>query len=882
MSSIPDTSRDVRRAPAVSPYFRSKLRKPKPSARHVRRARLVDLLDHLGELPVTLVVAPAGSGKTSLVADWLAQAPGPAAWLSVDDADRDIVRFWTGLVSALEECVPGCGAKSLSLLKRTHGVTDAVHCLLAGFADARPGPVRLVVDDLHRIDSTPDVVDSIGTLVEHLPPDLHLVLVSRRVPGLPVERLQASGRLAEVRFPQLRFSQAEAIEMLGRLTPSMAPADVEAAAEHAGGWAAALQLNALAARVVHAQPVATSDRVEQDRLVDDYLWRDVLRAEDPRVIDVLLDIATVVRVNPSLAEALTGRPDALDRLLEAEARGLFVHRLDAAPWFEVHALVRQSLLNELGKRGGDRLLEQHARAARWFEEAGDCTMSIEHWLAADRPRDALRVLAATTTALYDTGRGATIVQVLEQIPLSVATSDLEAMMELAWCHLLVDLDQFVESVKHTAVAAARMEVGPAPGARLRMLEAISSVVTGDWDRGRAQAPEALAALGDAFSTDPVVRFGRDMIARGHALSESWNELGPDIDELRRSSTLDPERHVAFEGTRALGLALAGQPVDALRVAAGVRRTADVGNLTILRAELAIAEAVALRELGDRPRADEALATLATTSAGPVAYSPILARMAVVEQHLGHGDLDPARTRFAELESAVRRQFPGRGAQSWLARVGTRVALADGQVEQARAWAERVDDAFWGPVSLARIDFESGDPESATARLEGAEPRCVRHQVVRDLLLARAAASTAVSDKLVAAAIGTAAAYGLVQTVTDEGLDVLEMVERAAWSAPQEWLDRLRRLATSEAALPRRVSGLVEVLTEREREVLRLLPSRLTLREIADELFVSRNTLKFHLRVIYRKLGVNSRAEAVSAARALRSSPAHGDTFTFAH
>jgi LuxR family maltose regulon positive regulatory protein len=184
--------------------------------------------------------------------------------------------------------------------------------------------------------------------------------------------------------------------------------------------------------------------------------------------------------------------------------------------------------------------------------------------------------------------------------------------------------------------------------------------------------------------------------------------------------------------------------------------------------------------------------------------------------------------------------------------------------------------------MARVDLETGDLESATARLDGVAARCVRHEVVRNLLLARAATSPEVSGKLMSAAIGTAATYGLVQTVTDEGPDVLELVERAAWSAPQEWLDRVRRLAASDLELPSRVHGLIENLTERERQVLRLLPSRLTLREIADELFVSPNTLKFHLRVIYRKLGVNSRVDAAAAARMMRSSPAQRDKSTFAH
>ncbi len=869
MSTRSSRAARAHRAPTVSSYFGAKFRVRAPSAPFVERPRLTDLLDQMADVPVILVVAPAGSGKTSLAAHWLTHADGASAWLALEDADGDIVSFWAGVIGALDESVPGCGTEALIRLKRPDGVAEAAHALIAAFAGGEHGPVRLVIDDLHRVDANIGIIRSLEVLIEHLPAGLQLVLLSRRSPDLATERLQARGRLAQVRFPQLRFSQAESVEMLSLLAPAMADGEVASAAERADGWAAALQLSALATRSVRAQPVATSPWVEHDRIVDDYVWRELLEAEDTAVVGTLLATCVVERVNPSLAEALTGRADAMQHLVAAEARGLFVHRLDAHSWYEVHALVRQMLRNELERRSPDLLLAQHARAARWFEEAGEHTAALDHWIAAGRLREALRLLASTTAVLYDTGREATIMRVMSHIPLGVATADIESMMEYAWCHLLVNVDGFVEAVNQASAAAARTEVAPLLRARLSTLEAIALTVTGEWVRGQAQISQALDAFEGRFRADPVGRFGWNMVARGIALAESWDDLAPDVVGARRALALDPGRQVAYEGTRALGLALAGQPVDALRVAAGVRRVADVNNMAILRAEIALAEALARRELGDDERAEKDLDRLTLTDAGPVTYSRVLAGMALVEHYLGRGDVEGARGRFTEIETWLLLDLRGRDAGSWLGRLGTRIALAEGDAELARRWAAEIDDAFWGPLSRARIDLASGDRRGAAIHLDAADARCVRHQVVRDLLCARAEPSSDRSAKAAAAAVGAAAASGLLRSVADQGPEAVELVERAAWSAPQAWLDRLRRLAATDLQVSRGSRALAEDLTEREREVLRLLPSRLSLREVADELYVSPNTLKFHLRIIYRKLGVNSRADAVEAARALR-------------
>ncbi len=858
----------VRRTPTVSSYAGAKTRVRAPAAQLLERPRLLELLDQWADVPVILVVAPAGSGKTSLAASWLARGTGNVAWLALESADSDVTTFWAGVVAALDRSMPGRGKEARRRLKRPHGGADAVPALLSMFEGTAQQPVRLVIDDLHRVDDNPAIIASLEALIENLPAQLQLVLVSRRVPDLPIERLQAGGELAQVRFSQLRFSQAESVEMLSRLAPSMSDEEVSSAAASADGWAAALQLSALAAKGVNAQPVSSSPWVERDRFVDDYVWRELLEAEDPAVIDTLVSTSVAERVNPSLAEALTGRADAAHDLIEAEGRGLFVTRLDAHSWYEVHSLVRQMLYNELARRPVDALVVQHARAAVWFEEAGEVAPALEHWIGAGRQREALRLLASSTAELYDTGREETIVRTIGKISMAAAADDVDAMMDYAWCHLLVNVEGFFEAVKQTSAGARSRELDPTQRARLSTLEAIAQTVTGDWTGGREQAAKALDGSDARLRTDPIGRFAWNMVARGIALSESWDDLGADVADVRRALVLDPERQVAHEGTRALGLALAGHPIDAVRVAAGVRRVADVGNMTILRAEVAVAEALARRELGDAP-AEQELDRLTLADPGPVTYARVLAWMALVEQYVGRGDVDRARAGFAEMETRVLLELPGRDARSWLGRLGTRVCLAERDVATALRWADQIDDPFWGPFSLARVRLASGDRAGAAEQLASADPRCVRHRVLRDLLQARTDPSPDGAAKALASAAEAAAASGIVQSVADEGPEVIELLERAAWTAPQAWLDRLRRLSAPALQLPKGSGALADELTDREREVLQLLPSRLTLREIAAELHVSLNTLKFHLRIIYRKLGVNSRSDAVEAARELR-------------
>jgi ATP/maltotriose-dependent transcriptional regulator MalT len=830
---------------------------------------LLELLDDAVEAPLTIVAAPAGSGKTSLLASWVAETTTPNAWLALDEADHDAVQVWMGLVAALEAMAPGCGTNAITALQRPGGVLEAVGALLDDLETQDLTAGVLIIDDFHQVEDDPVVITSLAVFVQHLPVWLHVVLLSRRVPELPVNRLRARGLLGEVHFAELKFSQQEAEEMLSRLAPTLTPEQIRAGARKAGGWAASIQLTALAARSNRAQPdVVTSS--EGDLLVEHYLWQEVLADESPDLIETLVATSVVERVDLELARVLTGRADVGVLLARAEDRGLFVNRLDPSGYYRIHALVRDVLRADLAKQAPERLREQHLRAARWYEERQQIPLALEHLLLGGEPRDALRVLAANNAALYDSGLEATIARTIGSVPLNVAMADAEAMLEFTWCHLLVNRRLFLEYVDRLTVSVGQSDdLEPMVRGRLTMLRSIAATVQGDWVKGGRLAREAIDQLGPLSWRDPLGRFAWNMISREIALSERWDESAHEVQEAVRALSIDPERLVALDGTRALAEALAGRPVDGLRIAAGVRQAAKVASMTILGGELSAAEAIAHRELGDWTTAHAELIECIRQAADPVPYCRLIALLELTMGDIDEGDLALAETRFDEAFEIVTTDLPGPGAREMLARAGVVLSLATNRLDDARGWSEQLTDPFWSRIGGARVLLAESKKAEAFALLEQAEPRCVRHEVIRDLLLARAVDGQQPSQKYVVSAVERAAANELLQTVASEGAEIVQAAEAAAWHVPAAWLDRLRRAAVPGVAKAAdRSAKLLENLTEREREVLRLLPSRLTLREIAGELFISVNTLKFHLKVLYRKLECNSRAEAAEVARAM--------------
>jgi ATP/maltotriose-dependent transcriptional regulator MalT len=850
-----------------SQMLRAKLRAPQLPAYFIHRRRLHDLLDGIASRPLTTVIAPAGSGKTLLVSGWVAESSLATSWLSLDEADRDESQFWFEIMAALEQLAPGCAQEAKAELSHGRPIADVVAQLLDDLDSITRHHCVLVVDDAHLVDDTVVSV-SLSTFIQHQPSWLHVVLLSRTDLSLPIDRWRGRGQLAEVRFAELRFSFAETCEMLKRLVPNLTDEELSDAATRSDGWAAGVQLSALAARSSFARPDLRPPRVETHVLVEDYVWHEVLNAAEQEVVDVLLSISVVDRVNGGLATALTDRADAGDLLLRAEARGLFVARLGSDDgWFRIHPLVRAILLDELTRRS--RHLDQHRRAAQWLEGAGETSDALDQWLLAGQPREALRLLVEATARLYDTGRESVIRRTIAAIPHSATAADVPALLSFAFSNILVNRRIFVQVVEEATWWAERSTIDDSVRAQLLMLQSMVASVLGNWKLTGPLAREAIAMMGRGGCDHPYGKFAWNAVARGAALLERWSDESDDVRDAVLATSRDPERGLSLEGVRAVGEALAGRPVDAIRVASGVRHTAP--TMSILCSELAIAEAIAHRELGDRATAMLELGTIVETPSEPTMYCRVLAALELVAARLEDRDLTAASEWLARARALVAHDNIGTDMRNWFGRAETLVAIAIGALDDAWQMAESIDDPFWGPVSRGRVLLERNERSSAWDVLAAAEPRCVRHQVVLGLLRARSNADSAEALILAADALKLASSNLLLQTVASECRDSMELVERVAWCVQEDWMDRLRRAATHDGG-PRPLDDphQVEPLTDRERDVLRLLPSRLTLREIASELYVSVNTLKFHLRVIYRKLGVNSREEAAALARSMTS------------
>lgn len=852
---------DSHRPRAVSALLRSKLRRPTVPAYFVVRSRLESALATVATRPLTLVIAPAGSGKTQLLSNWAAHAAVPVAWLSLEEVDGEPIVLWSGILAALDQLAPNGVGVARELMAGGAPIDEVVAGLLDGLEAVELDDAVLVLDDLHHV-TDPSSVVSLALFLQHLPGWLHVVVSSRTDPALPLDRLRIRDQIAEVRFAELRFTLEESCEMLARLAPDLSEDQRETSAVGTDGWAAGVQLVALSARSARTT-LSPFAGVGSSQLTEHYVWHEVLASGDPDVVDVLLGVSVVDRVNSALAAAITGQTDAHALLARAEAQGLFVFRLGTEGWFGMHPLVREALRSELVRSGRHRV--HHERAARWFEDAGETVHALAQWQLAGRHRDALRLLAARSTELYDQGREDVIAHTLEAIPRDVAMTDVPALIDFAVSHILGPRKRFVETVRDATWLAERDDEDYSPP--LDALRAISLTMSGDWTSGRDAACRALVSLGDSWWQDHAGRFAWNTAARGVALSERWEDDDPFVRDATIAMSRDPLRGFSLEGIRALGHALAGRPVAALRVAAGVRPAAP--TMSILRVELALAEALALFELADRERALAALHAIAQQPDEPRLFAPVAAMLALADAAVDDGDPTTAALEVDRAEELVTIADAGPDLLDWVNRRATTVAILGGDDATARRRANEVNDPFWGPVSRARVELAAGDQAAAAAELVAAAPRCPRHRVVRMLLDARAAAPPGDAAEHAARAAELASEHGLLRTVVADGRELLPAFERAAWRVPEEWLGRLRlAMAPSSLATWPPTRDLPEHLTDRERDVLRLLPSRLTIAEIAKELYVSVNTMKFHLRVIYRKLGVKSRDEAAAVARSM--------------
>jgi LuxR family maltose regulon positive regulatory protein len=404
----------------AGPVLETKLHVPRWRRGLVARPRLSERLSRGAESVLTLVSAPAGFGKTTLLAEWLAAAPSDGrsvAWLSLDQRDNDPELFWTYVVAALTTAAQGAGASALSLLQPPQPPSEAGLATLLNDLDAISNDVVLVLDDYHVIDAR-GVQDGMTFLLEHLPPQIHLVVGSRADPALPLARLRARGELAEIRAADLRFTPGEAAAYLNEaMGLALTTADVAALERRTEGWIAALQLAALSLQGREDTTAFIAGFAGDDRYIVDYLAEEVLQRQPEHVQHFLLQTSILDRLCGPLCDAVTGQDGGKAKLAALERGNLFLVPLDdRRRWYRYHQLFADVLQAHLRDEQPEDVSDLHRRASAWYQQNGEPAAAIRHALAAGDFERAADLVELAIPAMRKSRQEAAVRGWLELLP----------------------------------------------------------------------------------------------------------------------------------------------------------------------------------------------------------------------------------------------------------------------------------------------------------------------------------------------------------------------------------------------------------------------------------------------------------------------------------
>jgi ATP/maltotriose-dependent transcriptional regulator MalT len=740
---------------AARPLIHSKLEPPVPRQRVSRR----ELLELCAGPPrkLTLIRAPAGWGKSTLLADWhaLESETRPFAWVALDSDDNDPVRFWTYLIHALRKIDPSAGGVSLPMLRAPRvSVVDDVLPALCNELTALPHQVVLVLDDYHLV-SNPEIDEGLSFFLEHLPQTLELVLSSRSEPALPLARLRARGELAEIDAQQLRFSDEEADLFLNDLHGlDLDRADVIRLRELTEGWAAGLYLATLTIRGRASAHEFIEAFAGDNRHIVDYLSSEVLAGLPGEMRSFLLHTSVLQRLCAPLCDVVTDRPGSVLTLHELERSNFFLIPLDTKrEWYCYHHLFGELLRHELALAEPEHARTLHRRASAWHREHGDPSEAIHHATAAGDVADASELILRHWIEFRNEARLETLLAWLDGLPPEAVTGDARLCLvrasTLQEVGRVAEADQWLEAAAGGA-ADGSLLAGPASVASgVAASQAINQYFLGSV-RGISEAARPALELEEAGSdywrSALLTTFGVSVFLGGEARIAS--------------ALLDDAVTSSEESDHSLAL------IHAL------------GWCAVVHA--AIGEADRARQL-----LDETEALLRQT--GLTAY------YGMSMAHVARGKLLEGQGRLREADEA----------------------LAEG-IELARRGEARFDLSY-GLLTHAEVKGGLGDRRAA-----------------KDLLREARQAVEACADP------------GVLPELVARVERRLRLVPRGATRTPYE-----------------------EDLSDRELAVLRLLATDLTQREIGAALYVSFNTIKTHVKSIFRKLDVATRTDAVSRARELR-------------
>ncbi len=897
----------------TDPLIRTKLRPPFTRPELVLRPRLQRQIRQGLRGPLTLIAAPAGFGKTTLIASSVADCECLIAWLSLDKDDNREGRFLTYVIAALQAVESGIGNEAASFIAASpHVHAEAVVTSLANDLDAFSGEIALVLDDYHVI-SSQAVHAAVALLLEYCPAIFHLVIVSRSDPPLPLGRLRARGQMVELRAADLSFTESEAAQFLndvmGLQLDVSSIAMLEARTE---GWIAGLQMAALSMRNRDDIRGFIEDFSGTNRHILDYLLEEVLSREPEEVQAFLLQTAILNRLAGPLCDAVTGAADSQEMLESLERRNLFVVPLDdERTWYRYHHLFADLLHARLYRLGPDVVRRLQSRAAEWCAHNGQIVEAVDYALAAQDFERAAGLLELYWADATGQGEIDAVWNWLSALPKDAIRNS--APLSVTYCWLLWLQGKTGAIEPHLVDAERAVHNAIAPGAD---------------DEAWAGLHAELAALRSI-----VARYNNDFSA-AITLAEQALHLIPNKAPSQASAQLRGLIYMALasacDGAGDLEKA-AGAYVEAIRCnriganAAGVTGTAYrlVGSLRLL-GRLQAADAVCREALAYIQA--QGMSRLPATGILHVAMSEVLVErneLEAAEAHLllgidlgkGSGRLDAAknaayalsRLRQAQQDtggalSAIQEAEAALGAQPYplakaeLLSFKTRILIRQGRLNEATQCAEEAvrlvgeDRGQTGQIAalaFSRALAARSSPDKAVGHLTSAlvhAERDGRWGVAIELLILRALALAARGDTRKALvdlehAFTLAETEGFIRFFLDEGPPMQMLIAQwLAHAGANPLRDFAGRLVAQFRAEPPLMTAaqdntslgneLVEPLSQRELEVLHIMALGKTNEEIAGQLVIARGTVKAHTASIYRKLDVANRTEAVARARQL--------------
>ena len=883
--------------------LRPKVHIPPLQSAWISRPRLLRRLDEGFERRFTLISAPAGFGKTTLLVEWIHQKKIPAAWFSIDQKDNDPAHFLTYVIAGLQTLEAGIGKAALTLLQSPQPPhLESILINLINDVSGISKDAILVLDDYHAVDATP-IHDLMAFLLDHLPEHLHLVMATRSDPPLLLARLRSQNQMTELRAADLSFTVDETADLFANsLNLQLSADDIHTLETRTEGWIAGLQLAALS---LHGRqdPSKFLKAFRGDhRYIADYLTEEVLNRQSEPLRSFLLQTSILERLCDSLCDAVTGQQNSRQMLNTLEQANMFVIPLDdERRWYRYHHLFADLLRQHLQSKQGGLLAELHRRASQWFADNGFNSQAVDHALAAHDYGQAADLIQEIAEIDWDRARESRLLQWFKQLPEERIEANPELCIfyarELFKSGFLDDTERKVHAAEQMLTATSLSGVSKEElQGRIAVIRAYMATRAGDLSRTISFSSQALKLLPQSdvnwrsvAATTLGMGYGSDKLVEAQqAFSEAMQiskAAGNVYYHIFAGSCL---ASVVFKRGKLKEAEDISRKLLQLAVENGIEQTGIAGslygNLGMIFSEWndidkgirLLHKGVELSELGRDP------VILATCQVGLLRalmyrmdFSGAFKLMEDINKRAGNFTLPPWITNAI---SALNVFF----------------LLGSGNLIAALQWAQErglgIEDKLDGAreleyIALAHILLTQHKLDEADrlllrliddARAGDRVYMMVEMRLMRMLIL-RAKQQTVDALNELKLALSLAEPGGLIMIFVSKGKPVAELLEEIVAVKKQDHDDAnegfsllyaKKLLSILKAATAQKIGGLMDPISEREMEVLHLIAAGLSNREIADKLFISLNTVKTHTKSINSKLSVRSRTKAVARATEL--------------